>query len=94
MAHFAKIDENNVVTQVIVIDDSEEHRGEEFIHSLGLTGRWVQTSYNTRDGVHLNGGTPLRHNYASIGYVYNEELDAFLPGEHQDSVKYTQDSED
>ena len=47
MAHFAQIDENNVVTQVLVVPDEQEHRGEDFLaNDLGLGGRWVQTSYN------------------------------------------------
>ena len=47
MAHFAQIDENNIVTQVIVVDNSQEHRGQEFINNdLGLEGTWIQTSYN------------------------------------------------
>jgi hypothetical protein len=72
MAHFAKI-ENGTVTQVNVIDedyfaDNRETR---------YTGQWVQTSYNTQGGVHLLGGTPLRKNYAGVGYVYDEVRDAF-----------------
>ena len=47
MAHFAELDENNVVTQVLVVPDEQEHRGEDFLaNDLGLGGRWVQTSYN------------------------------------------------
>ena len=41
------------------------------------SGTWVQTSYNTQAGVHTLGGTPLRKNYAGIGYVYDAERDAF-----------------
>ena len=68
MAHFAKINENNIVTQVIVAD-------QDFIDMI--EGEWVQTSYNTYGGKHLLGGTPLRYNYAGIGYIYNREYDAF-----------------
>ena len=68
MAHFAKINENNIVTQVIVAD-------QEFINKI--QGEWIQTSYNTYGGKHLLGGTPLRYNYAGIGYIYNREYDAF-----------------
>ena len=73
MAHFAKV-ENGIVTQVIVAE-------QEFINSgaVGNPENWVQTSYNTYGGVHLLGGTPLRKNYAGIGFSYNEELDAFIP---------------
>lgn len=49
MAHFAKI-ENGTVTQIVVVDDSQESRGEEFLNSIGLEGRWVQTSYNANFG--------------------------------------------
>ena len=68
MSHFAKINENNIVTQVIVAD-------QEFINKI--QGEWIQTSYNTYGGKHLLGGTPLRYNYAGIGYIYNREHDAF-----------------
>ena len=73
MAHFAKI-ENNIVTNVIVAED-------EFIQSgaLGEPSIWVKTSYNTREGIHLQGGEPLRKNFAGIGYSYNKDLDAFIP---------------
>ena len=67
MSHFAKI-ENNLVTSVIVAE-------QDFIDTL--EGTWVQTSYNTRDGVHRLGGTPLRKNYAGIGCTYDSVKDAF-----------------
>ena len=72
MAHFAKI-ENGTVTQVNVIDEDYFAENRE----TRYTGQWVQTSYNTQGGVHLLGGTPLRKNYAGIGYVYDEARDAF-----------------
>lgn len=79
MAHFAKVEEG-IVTQVIVIDDSVEDRGQDFINNeLKLEGTWIQTSYNTRAGQHATGGTPLRMNYAGIGYTYDAERDAFIP---------------
>lgn len=71
MAHFAKI-ENNIVTQVIVADTQEWCE-------TNLGGEWVQTSYNTQGGVHLLGGTPLRKNYAGVGYTYDKDRDAFIP---------------
>lgn len=81
MAHYAFIDDNNIVTQVIVgrneneivdgISDWETYYGD----FLGLVCK--QTSYNTFGGVHLNGGTPLRKNYAGIGMIYDKERDAF-----------------
>lgn len=67
MAHFAKI-ENDIVTNVIVAE-------EDFIQTL--EGEWIQTSYNTRGGVHLLSGTPLRKNYAGIGMIYDRVRDAF-----------------
>ena len=70
MAHFAEIDENNVVLRVLVVDNEQEHRGQEFLaEDLGLGGRWIQTSY------HGN----FRKMYAGVGYIYNEELDIFIP---------------
>lgn len=71
MSHFAKV-EDGIVTQVIV--------AEQDVIDSGLFGTgWVQTSYNTQGGVHLLGGTPLRKNYAGIGYSYDEGRDAFIP---------------
>ena len=71
MSHFAKV-ENGIVTQVIV--------AEQDVIDSGIFGHgWVQTSYNTHGGVHANGNTPLRKNYAGIGYSYDEQRDAFIP---------------
>jgi hypothetical protein len=70
MAHFAQIDENNVVVQVLVVPDEQQHRGQEYMSDdLMLGGRWVQTSYNSN----------IRGMYAGVGYIFNEELDIFLP---------------
>jgi hypothetical protein len=70
MAHFAQIDENNIVINVLTVPDEEQHRGEEYLSvNLGLGGRWIQTSYNSN----------IRKTFAGIGYSYNEELDIFLP---------------
>lgn len=87
MAHFALVDENNIVVNVVVISDEQEHRGQEYLSvDLGLEGRWIQTSYNSRGGVHYHsdnvtptGKPALRKNYAGIGYRYDETLDAFIP---------------
>lgn len=77
MAHFAQLDENNVVTQVIVVGnrDCADANGVEK-ESIGIAfcerlfgGNWVQTSYNAS----------IRKNYAGIGYTYNADLDAFVP---------------
>ena len=75
MSHFAKV-ENGTVTQVIVAE-------QDFINSgaVGDPSSWVQTSYNTHAGVHRNGGTPLRKNYAGIGYTYDAIRDAFIAPE-------------
>ena len=67
MAHFAKV-ESVVVTKVIVAE-------QDFIDTQ--EGTWVQTSYNTDGGVHKLGGTPLRKNYAGIGFTYDSVRDAF-----------------
>lgn len=71
MAHQAQI-ENGVVVQVLVADTHEWCE-------THLGGKWVTTSYNTHGGVHKLGGTPLRKNYAGIGYAYDEVRDAFIP---------------
>jgi len=73
MAHYAKV-LNGLVTQVIV---AEPEFFETFIDSS--PGEWIQTSYNTYGGVHKLGGTPLRKNYAGVGYTYDKTLDAFIP---------------
>lgn len=73
MAHFAKVD-GGIVKQVIV---AEPDFFNTFIDST--PGQWIQTSYNTRGGVHLFGGTPLRKNFAGIGYTYDSQRDAFIP---------------
>lgn len=84
MAYFAKI-ENNLVTEVLAVADEHEDRGQEFLaDDLGLGGIWIKTSYNTRAGQHLAGGTPLRKNYAGIGYTYDPTRDAFIPPKPSD----------
>ena len=72
MASYAKIDENNIVVQVISCD-------EEMAKQLPEPETWIQTSRNTRGGLHLYGGVPLRKNYAAIGSTYDKEKDAFIP---------------
>jgi hypothetical protein len=86
MAHWAELDENNVVIRVLV-GDNDDPNGDEGYQWLidNLGGRWVKTSYNTFRGKHLSGGTPFRGNYAGNGYVYDENLDAFLPPKEFDS---------
>ena len=77
MAHFAQLDSNNVVTQVIVVGNKDtadangvekEHIGAAFCEKL-FGGNWKQTSYNGS----------IRKNYAGVGYTYNVSLDAFVP---------------
>jgi hypothetical protein len=80
MSHWAEIDLNNIVLRVTVGDNNDPNSDEGYqwlIDNLG--GTWVKTSYNTYGGVHQDGGTPLRKNYAGIGYTYDEVRDAFIP---------------
>ena len=101
MAHFAEIDENNIVTRVIVISNTElldengdevESLGINFIkNTLGLSGTWLKTSYNTygnqaqtyddRNGItsNISTGTPLRGNFAGPGFIYDPTNDVFYP---------------
>lgn len=83
MGHFAKI-ENGIVTQVNRIDEDYFYANRE----TRYTGTWIQTSYNTRGGIHYNPETglpsddqtkALRKNYAGIGFYYDQERDAFIP---------------
>ena len=76
MSHWAEIDENNTVVRVLVGDNNEPDEGETIIKLLG--GTWLKTSYNTRGGIHILNGTPLRKNYAGIGYLYDPIRDAFI----------------
>jgi len=96
MGHFAKI-ENGIVVQVNVIDENyfNENRETRYV------GHWLQTSYNTRGGVHYNPETgepsddqtkALRKNYAGIGYTYNEEEDAFYPPQPYPSWSWNDDN--
>ena len=79
MAHFARINALGIVSTVIVAE-------QDFIDTLDNADSWVQTSYNTRGGKHYNpetgeedGGTPLRKNFAGIGFKYDIDRDAFIP---------------
>ena len=77
MAHFAKLDENNIVTFVTVGRQEDDGKEAELCARTGDV--YKQTSYNTHGGVHALGGTPLRKNYAGIGYTYDPVRDAFVP---------------
>ena len=72
MSHFAKVVDGKV-TQVIV---AEPDFFQTFVDSS--PGEWIQTSYNTIGNAHTQGGTPLRGNYAGIGYTYDRENDVFI----------------
>lgn len=80
MSHFARINSENIVEEVIVIEQEVLDTGH-----WGDPKNWIQTSYNTKGGVHLLGGTPLRKNYAGIGYTYDKIRDAFIPPKPFDS---------
>jgi hypothetical protein len=73
MSHFAKVLDGKV-TQVIV---AEPEFFENFVDSS--PGNWIQTSYNTKGNKHALGGTPLRGNFAGIGFTYDKENDVFIP---------------
>lgn len=92
MAHWAEIDENNVVLRVTVGDNNDPNGDEGYqwlVNNLG--GRWVKTSYNSHGGVHylqendkednpIPSGKPhFRYNFAGIGFTYDEQRDAFIP---------------
>ena len=76
MAHFAEIDDNNIVLRVLVVDNSLEDRGAEFLsQDLGLGGTWIQTSYNGN----------FRKNFAQEGWTYDPNRDAFISKKPYDS---------
>ena len=78
MAHYAFLDENYIVTEVIVGKDESNYDWE--AHYGQFRGQLCKrTSYNTYGGVHKEGGTPYRKNYAGIGYSYDPGRDAFIP---------------
>jgi hypothetical protein len=78
MAHYAFLDKNNIVVDVATGKDEDGFNWEDH---YGLFRGQVckRTSYNTRKGVHILGGTPFRKNYACIGFTYDESKDAFIP---------------
>ena len=81
MASFAKLGPGDIVERVTSVSNdvaTTEQAGVDFLNNLYNTRDvWKQTSYNTRGGVHKLGGTPLRKNYAGIGYIYDSQRDAF-----------------
>jgi len=82
MAHFAKLGVGNIIERVEIVSNdiaTTEKAGVDFLNNLfGSRDVWKQTSYNTHGGVHKLDGTPLRKNYASIGFTYDQTLDAFI----------------
>lgn len=80
MAHYAFLDDNNVVIEVITgKDEGENNIDWEQWYGDFRNKKCKRTSYNTRGGVHFNGGIPFRKNFAGIGYTYREDIDAFVP---------------
>ena len=90
MAHFAKLGSNSKVIQVLTLNNSDmlnadgvedESVGQQYLerHNNWPAQMWIQTSYNTQGGTHKLGGTPLRGNYAGIGYVWDEDNNIFYP---------------
>ena len=90
MAHFAKISEDNIVLQVLAVDDKDvknennvetESVGQAYLetHNNWPANMWIQTSYNTSNNQHKNGGTPFRGNYAGIGHTWDEDNQIFWP---------------
>ena len=77
MAHYAFLDENYIVTEVIVGKDESNFDWERYYGDI--RGQLCKrTSYNTIGGIHKNGGTPLRKNYAGLGFIYDPNRDAFI----------------
>ena len=81
MAHFAQLDENNIVVNVLVVEQGVVDSG-----LFGDPASFVQTSYNTYGGVHQLGGIPLRKNYAGIGFYYDRDRDAFIPPKSDENL--------
>jgi len=80
MAHYAFLDENNIVTEVIVGKNEGEEGIDWEAHYGAFRGQVCKrTSYNTWHNQHSSGGVPFRKNMAMTGYLYDERLDAFIP---------------
>ena len=88
MAHFAKISETKEVLAVNSVNDSDilnangvedETVGQQYLQETSNwpAEQWIQTSYNTNNNTHKNGGTPLRGNYAGIGFIWDSENQIF-----------------
>jgi len=95
MAHFAKLSLGSKVVSIHAVSNevaTTEQVGVDFLHQLHNYPFWVQTSYNTRGGVHTLGGTPFRKNYAGKGYKYDEDRDAFIPPQPFNSWTLNEDT--
>jgi hypothetical protein len=96
MAHFAKINNSNIVEKVIVVANdiaTTEQAGVDFINNLYKTNDiWKQTSYNTTGGKHLLDGTPFRKNYAGLGFTYDQTRDAFIAPKPYNSWTLNEDT--
>jgi hypothetical protein len=95
MAHFAELDQNNIVLRVLVVNNQDcldennqesENVGVDFLNKIIGQANWVKTSYNTYGNLHYNSdtkipdnGVPFRGNYAGIGYIYDKTNDVFYP---------------
>ena len=94
MAHYAILDNNNIVTQVIVGKDETEI----VLDEIGNPIDWElyygakRTSYHTHMGIHKNGGIPFRKNYAGIGFTYDVDRDAFIPPKPYESWLLNEDT--
>ena len=93
MAHYAVLNMNNIVTEIIVgKNENDTNINWELYYQNIKTQICKRTSYNTKGGVHINGGVPFRKNYAGIGYTYDNARDAFIPAKPYDSWILNEDS--
>jgi hypothetical protein len=93
MAHYAFLNMQNIVTEVIVGKDETDGPTNWEMHYGNIREQVCKrTSYNTRGGVHSEGGTPFRKNYAGIGYTYDYARDAFIPPKPFDSWTLNENS--
>lgn len=92
MAHYALLNSNNIVTQVITGKDEGGNVDWEVYYGNFHNQTCKRTSYNTIGGVHINGGTPFRKNYAGLGYTYDEDRDAFIEPQPFNSWTLNEDS--
>jgi hypothetical protein len=96
MAHYAQVVDGKVKQVIVAPEDRSEFIDE---HEKNTAGKWIQTSYNTRGGVHYDpetgepdGKEPLRKNFAGKGYRYDEKRDAFIPPKPYESWKLNEET--